>query len=175
MTTRRTGSVWRLKQNLQRLFRRRQGGHPSGEPGIDKPNQREHGKILAVLFILFGAAHLVVVFFVWSIVFALAHEGYFPKLPMLQMLALLGVTLSLIATPLVSAIALLRQRSWASGAVSAACLVILVAVFTVLYYDLRPGFSMTRLAIGVLYGGTNLAISVYGLWFVSRRAQAKAS
>src|SRR6266487_4807240 len=110
MTTRRTRSVWRLKQNLQRLFRQRQVGHPSGEPGIDKPNQREHGKILAVLFILFGAAHLVLVSFVWSIVFALAREGYLRELPWFQMLALLGVTLSLIATPLISAIALLRQR-----------------------------------------------------------------
>jgi len=149
-------------------------GHPSGEPGIAKANQREHGKILAVLFILFGAAHLVLVSFVWSIVFALAREGYLRELPWFQMLALLGVTLSLIATPLISAIALLRQRAWADGMVSVACLVILAAGFIVLRYALRPGFSMTRLMFGVLYGGTNLAISVYGLWFVTRRAQAKA-
>ena len=44
---------------------------------MEKNGQRQHSTIVAILFIFYGAAHLLVVAFVWFILLALAGEGYY--------------------------------------------------------------------------------------------------
>jgi hypothetical protein len=121
-----------------------------------------HGRILAALFCFYGFAHLAAASFFWIVILALAYEGYYE----LRTFAGVGMTLLVVATPLLSAYALLRQRRWAKGAAGVTCLMILIFSFILLSRVVSPGLSARRVLFGSLYGAATLALCIYGFWFV---------
>jgi hypothetical protein len=127
-----------------------------------------HARILAALFCVYGIAHLAVASFFWVIILALAYEGYYD----LRTFGGVGMTLLVVFTPLLSAYALLRQRRWAKGATGVTCLVMLIFSFILLSRLVSPGLSARRVLFGSLYGAANLAMCIYGLWFVLVRPTA---
>jgi hypothetical protein len=62
---------------------------------MEKADHRQHSKILAILFIFYGGAHLLAVSFVWLIFLVLAAEAYL-QLADLKRLGLTGVSLLLV-------------------------------------------------------------------------------
>jgi hypothetical protein len=136
---------------------------------MNKSNQEHHRRVLATLLIVYGCLHLAVAAFWWLIILGLAREGYTDVLRDLKTTTAFAVTLSMVALPLVSGIALLLGRRWAGRTVLLTCLVILIVNFMVLRQLAWPRLSTARIVFGTVYGGTNLAIGGYGLWFVSRR------
>ena len=138
-----------------------------------KFNQEYHRRILGTLLILHGCLHLAVAAFWWSIIFGLAREGYTDVLRDLKTTTASAMTLSMVAMPLVSGVALLVGRSWAGGAVLLTCVATLIVNFIVLQQVASPQLTPARIVFGTLYGGTNLAMSVYGFWFVNRRRSAQ--
>lgn len=118
-----------------------------------------YGRVLAILFILWGCLHLGVGAFWWSIIFGLAREGYTEVLLDLKTSIALALTISMVVLPLVSGIALLRAGSWSGGAVLVTCVVILIVNFILLRQVASPRLSAARIVFGALYGGANLAIS----------------
>jgi hypothetical protein len=129
---------------------------------IGSASKQRHSRILAALFCFYGFSHLAVASFFWVIILALAKEGYYE----LRTFAGVGMTLLVVATPLISAYALLRHRRWAQVATGVTCLVILIFIFIVLSRLVTPGLSVTRLLFAGLYAAASLAICIYGLWFV---------
>jgi hypothetical protein len=121
-----------------------------------------HERILAALFCSYGFSHLAVASFFWVIILALAKAGYFE----LRTFAGVGITLLVVATPLISAYALLRHWRWSQVATGVTCLVILIFSFIVLSRLVTPGLSATRVVFAGLYAAASLAICIYGLWFV---------
>jgi len=136
---------------------------------MNKSNQEHHRRVLATLLIVCGCLHLAVAAFWWSIIFGLAREGYTDVLRDFKTTTAFAMTLSMVALPLVSGLALLPGRSWAGGAVLLTCVAILIVNFMVLRQLAWPRLSPGRIVFGTVYGGPNLAIAAYGLWFVSRR------
>lgn len=136
---------------------------------MNTSNQEHHRRVLATLLILCGCLHLVVAAFWWSIILGLAREGYTDVLRDVKTTTVFAMTLSMVALPLVSGVALLSRRSWVGGAVLVTCVVILIVNFMVLRQLTWPRLTPARIVSGTLYGGTNLALSAYGLWFVNRR------
>jgi hypothetical protein len=128
-----------------------------------------NGRVLAILFILWGCLHLAVGAFWWSIIFGLAREGYTDVLLDLKTSIALALTISMVVLPLVSGVALLVGRSWAGGAVLLTCVAILIVNFIVLRQVATPRLSTARIVFGAVYGGANLAMSAYGFWFVNKR------
>jgi len=131
--------------------------------------QQNHRTVLSILFFLYGCLHLMAVAFVWSVVLALAGEGYVDVVRELKTLTLLGLTLATVAMPLLSGYALLRRRPWARGVLSLTCLAILIVSIIVLWQISWPRLSTARIVFGILYGGASLAMCIYGFWFVSKR------
>jgi hypothetical protein len=84
---------------------------------IAKTNRLGHGRALAALFAVYGAAHLLAAAFFRLIVFALAREGYSGELREPKTLALFCSPLPAVVPPLLSAYSLLRRKLWAGGAV----------------------------------------------------------
>jgi len=136
---------------------------------MNTSNQEQHRKVLGTLLILHGCLHLAVAAFWWSIILGLAREGYTDVLRDLKTTTAFAMTLSMVALPLVSGVALLVGRSWAGGAVLLTCVAILIVNFIVLQQVASPRLTPARIVFATLYGGANLAISAYGLWFVNRR------
>jgi hypothetical protein len=132
---------------------------------------RQHGTIVAVLFIFYGAAHLLVVSFVWFILLALAGEGYY-QFSKLKTAGLVLLSLVPVLPPLLSAYSLLRKKWWAKGVLMATCLAIflinLIALMQVGLYKLSK-LSANRVAFVVLYGGASMALCLYGILFVGRK------
>jgi len=135
---------------------------------MEKADQRQHSKILAILFIFYGGAHLLAVSFVWLIFLVLAAEAYL-QLADLKRLGLTGVSLLLALPPLLSAYSLLRRRWWAKGVVISTCLVIFMISSVVLIQVSRPRLSMNRVIFVILYGGASTALCLYGIWFARRK------
>jgi hypothetical protein len=133
--------------------------------------QRQHGTIVAILFIFYGAAHLLVISFVWFILLALAGEGYY-QFSKLKTAGLVVLSLFPVLPPLLSAYSLLRKRWWAKGVVVATCLSIvlinLVALMQVSLHGLGS-LSANRVVFVVLYVGTSMALSLYGVWSVRKK------
>jgi hypothetical protein len=125
--------------------------------------------VLSILLFLYVCLHLVAVAFLWSVILALTSEGYVVVLREFKTLTLLGMTLLVVGTPLLSGYALLRGRPWAREALTLACLAILIVSIVVLRQISWPRLSTARIVFGTLYGGASLALSIYGFWFVSRR------
>jgi hypothetical protein len=100
--------------------------------------------LLAILFLVYGCSHLGVLAFIWTVFLALARSGYSDVLRELKTLTLLGVTLAVVAMPLLSGYALLRRRSWAGGVVCITCLAILFVTFIVLRQIAWPRLSTAR-------------------------------
>jgi hypothetical protein len=77
----------------------------------------------------------------------------------------------LVLPPLLSAYSLLRKRWWAKAVVLATCLSIglinLVALMQVFLSELE-GLSAKRIVFIVLYFGTSMPLSLYGVWSVRR-------
>ena len=136
----------------------------NGEP-------RQHSTIVAILFIFYGAAHLLVISFVWFILLALAGEGYY-QFSKLKTAGLVVLSLFPVLPPLLSAYSLLRKRWWAKGVVVATCLSIvlinLVALMQVSMHGLGS-LSANRVVFVVLYVGTSMALSLYGVWSVRKK------
>jgi hypothetical protein len=130
--------------------------------------QRQHRTIVAILFIFYGAAHLLVISFVWFILLALAGEGYY-QFSKLKTAGLLVLSLVSVLPPLLSAYLLLRKRRWAKWVVVATCLSIalinLAALMQVSLSELES-LSAKRIVFIVLYLGTSMALTLYGVWSV---------
>jgi hypothetical protein len=124
-----------------------------------------HERILAALFCFYGFSHLAVASFFWVIILALAKESYY-QFQVLRTFGGFGMTLVVVAMPLLSAYALLRRRRWAKGVTGVTCLGILIFSFVLLSRLVSTGPSATRVLFGSLYGAASLAICIYGLWFV---------
>lgn len=133
--------------------------------------RRQHSTILAILFIFYGAAHLLVVAFVWFILLALAGKGYY-QFSKLMTAGLVVLSLFPVLPPLLSAYLLLRKRWWAKGVVLATCLSIvlinLVALMQISLHKLSK-LSANRVIFVVLYGGASMALSLYGIWSVRKK------
>ena len=133
--------------------------------------QRQHGTIVAILFIFYGAAHLLVVGFVWFILLALAGEGYY-QFSKLKTAGLVVLSLFPVLPPLLSAYSLLRKRWWAKGIVISTCLAILlinlIALMQISLHKLS-GLAANRVVFVVLYGGASTALCLYGIWSVRRK------
>jgi hypothetical protein len=138
---------------------------------MKKGEQRPHSTILALLFIFYGALHLLVVAFVWFILLALAGEGYY-QFSKLMTAGLVVLSLFPVLPPLLSAYLLLRKRWWAKGVVLATCLSIvlinLVALMQISLHKLSK-LSANRVIFVVLYGGASMALSLYGIWSVRKK------
>jgi hypothetical protein len=141
--------------------------------------QRPHRTIVAILFIFYGVAHLLVISFVWFILLALAGDGYY-QFSKIKTAGLVVLSFVPVLPPLLSAYSLLRKRWWAKGVVLATCLSIglinLVALMQVSRSGLE-GVSAKRIVFIVLYLGTSMALSLYGVWCVRRnydRVQSNA-
>jgi hypothetical protein len=148
---------------------REQPGQTQPGEGMNRLNQEHHRRVLATVLILYGCLHLAVAAFWWSIILGLAREGYTDVLRDLKTTTAFAMTLSTVALPLVSGLALLLGRPWAGRTVLLTCVVILIVNFMVLRQVASPRLTPARIVFGTLYGGTTLAMSVYGLWFVNRR------
>jgi hypothetical protein len=133
--------------------------------------QRQHSTIVAILFIFYGAAHLLVISFVWFILLALAGEGYY-QFSKLKTAGLLVLSLVPVLPPTVSAYALIRKKWWAKGVVTATCLAIvlinLVALVQVSLHNLSR-LSANRVVFVALYGGASTALGLYGIWSVRKQ------
>jgi hypothetical protein len=136
---------------------------------MDSTGQQNHRTVLSILLFLYVCIHLVAVAFLWSVILALAGEGYVVVLREFKTLTLLGMTLLVVAMPLLSGYALLRGRPWTREAVRLTSLAILIASIIVLRQISWPRLSTGRLVFGTLYGGASLALAIYGFWFVNRR------
>jgi hypothetical protein len=136
---------------------------------MNTSNQEHHRRVLATLLILQGCLHLAVFVFWWSIILGLAREGYIEVLGDLKTTSAFAMTLSMVAMPLVSGVALLVRRGWAGGMVPLTGVMILIVTFIVLRQVASPRLTPARIVFSTLYGGMNLAISAYGFWFVNRR------
>ena len=134
---------------------------------MQKNGQLQHGKILAILFIFYGAAHLLGLSFVWFILLALAAEGY--RMSSLRMLGLCVVLLLLVLPPLLSAYSLLREKQWARGVVITTCLTIFMIALVVLLLVSQIRLSTTRLIFAISYGGAILALCLYGISFARKK------
>jgi len=136
----------------------------NGEP-------RQHNTIVAILFIFYGAAHLLVVAFVWFILLALAGEGYY-QFSKLKTALLVVLSLIPVLPPLLSAYSLLRKSWWAKGIVISTCLAILfinlIALMQISPHKLS-GLTTNRVVFVVIYGGASTALCLYGVWSVSRK------
>jgi len=130
-------------------------------------SDRQHGKILAILFVFYAGAHLVTLSFLWLITLALTANGYY-QLSDPKTLGLVGASLFAVLPPLLSAYSLLRSRWWAKGVVIGTCLVILIITLVILIQLSRPGFSTNRIGFAILYGGATGALSLYGVWFAGK-------
>jgi hypothetical protein len=131
---------------------------------MENRDQRQHRKILAILFLFYAGAHVLTVSFVWLITLALTAEGYH-QLADAKTLGLVGASLFPVVLPLLSAYSLLRRRLWAKGVVRLTCLLILAIGMLVLFQLSRPRFSTNRVIFAILYGGASAALSLYGIWF----------
>ena len=133
--------------------------------------QRQHSAIVAILFIFYGAAHLLVLSFVWFILLALAGEGYY-QFSKLKTAGLVVLSLFPVLPPLLSAYSLLRKRWWAKGVVTSTCLAIflinLVALAQISLHKLSK-LSANRVVFVVLYGGASMALCLYGIWSVRKK------
>ena len=148
---------------------REQPGQTQPGEGMNRLNQEHHRRVLATVLILYGCLHLAAAAFWWSIILGLAREGYTDVLRDLKTTTAFAMTLSTVALPLVSGLALLLGRPWAGRTVLLTCVVILIVNFMVLRQVASPRLTPARIVFGTIYGGTTLAMSVYGLWFVNRR------
>jgi hypothetical protein len=139
--------------------------------------QRQHRTIVAILFIFYGAAHLLVISFVWFILLALAGEGYY-QFSKLKTVGLVVLSLFPVLPPLLSAYSLLRKRWWANGIVISTCLAILlvnlIALMQISLHKLS-GLTANRAVFVVLYGGASTALCLYGIWFVKGRTRSRQS
>jgi hypothetical protein len=136
---------------------------------MENRHQRQHGKILAILFIFYGAVHLLAISFAWLIVLALARAGYIDPMRDAKTLVLFGVTLLTVPLPLVSAYSLLRGRRWAKAAVWLMCLVILVTSVVVMIFISLPQLSANRVIFVASYVGATIALFIYAIWFVKKK------
>jgi hypothetical protein len=134
-------------------------------------DQRQHGKILASLFIFYAVAHLLMISFVWVITFALTADGYY-QLSDPKTAGLVGGSLFPVLPPLLAAYSLLRSKWWTNGVVIATCLVMLVISVVALIQLSRPRFSANRVGFAILYGGASAALSLYGIWFAGKNRAA---
>jgi hypothetical protein len=133
--------------------------------------QRQHRTIVAILFIFYGAAHLLVFSFVWFILLALAGEGYY-QFSKLKTAGLVVLSLVPVLPPLLSAYSLLRKRWWTKGIVISTCLAILLINLIALMQISRrklSGLAANPIVFVVLYGGTSTALCLYGIWSVRRK------
>jgi hypothetical protein len=137
---------------------------------IANVNQLRHGKILAVLLILYGGAHLLAASFVWVIVLALAGQGYSGQLREPKTFALFCLPLLTVVPPMLSRYSLLRRRRWAGRAVLLMCLAVLTFDLIVIAQISQPGLSATRTTFGILYCGASTALCLYGIWFVKGKS-----
>jgi hypothetical protein len=134
-------------------------------------NRYRHGALLATLFILYGAAHLVAATFLWLIVLGLAWAGYRQVLFAPETLALAGLT-SAAVLPQLSAYSLLRGKRWAVWSVAATCAAVLAVGAAVVFHLVQtaaPRLSARRLTFILLYGAVSAALCLYGVWAVRRR------
>jgi hypothetical protein len=136
---------------------------------MENHDQRRPRTLLAVLFIFYGGAHLLALSFVWFIFLALAVEGY--RMSNLKMMMLAGVSLLPVLPPLFSAYSLLRRRWWARGVVLPTCLaILLVHLITLVQISTHKlsAFSTNRVVVVGVYGGSSMALCLYGIWSVRK-------
>jgi hypothetical protein len=127
------------------------------------------GLLLAVLFILYGGAHLIALSFVWIIFLALGFEGY--QMSSEKMVMLAGASLLMVLPSLLSAYSLLRRSWFAKRVVLATSLSILVIPLVALLQiptDRLSAFSTTRIVVIGLYALTGIALCIYGVSSVRR-------
>lgn len=135
------------------------------------PNRFRHDILLAALFILDGAAHLVVTSFAWIIVTGMLWVGYYHPFVVVAGPVLVGV-MSLEVLPLIAAYGLLRGRRWAGRAVVVTCMATAAAGSAVVYALLQsavPRLSMKRLTFIILYGAVSAGLCLYGAWVAKKR------
>lgn len=142
---------------------------------MDNTGQENHRRLLAGVFFVYGCSHLVVAAFIWTVFLALARAGYFDVLRELKTLTLSGLTLSVVAMPLLTGYALLRRKSWSGGMVCITCVAMLFVTFIVLWQITLPRLSTARIVFGALYAGSNLALSTYAGWFVNELRHDRSS
>jgi hypothetical protein len=130
--------------------------------------QRQHSTIVAILFIFYGAAHLLVVSFVWFILLALAGEGYY-QFSKLKTAGLVVLSLFPVLPPLLSAYLLLRKSWWAKGVVILTCLAIFLINLVALRQISLHKLSTNRVVVVLLYGGASMALCLYGIWSVRKK------
>jgi hypothetical protein len=141
---------------------------------VRNSDQRQHGKILAILFVFYGGAHLITVSFLWLITLALTANGYY-QLSDPKTLGLVGASLFPVLPPLLSAYSLLRTRGWAKSVVIGTCLVILIITLVIVIQLSRPGFTTNRIGFAILYSAATGALSLYGFWFAGKNLSLAGS
>ena len=135
------------------------------------PDRFRQDILLAALFILHGAAHLVATSAAWIIVLGMLWVGYYHPFVVVAVPVLVGVTL-LEVLPLLAAYSLLRGRRWAGRAVVVTCLATAAAGSAVVYslwQSAVPRLSAKRLTFMIVYGAVSAGLCLYGAWVARRR------
>jgi hypothetical protein len=131
---------------------------------MENHGQHRPGLLLAVLFILYGGAHLIALSFVWVIFLVLGVEGY--QISSEKMMMLAGVSLLMVLPSLLSAYSLLRRSWFAKRVVLATSLSILLLPLVALLQiptDRLSAFSTNHVVVIGLYALAGIALCIYGV------------